>query len=97
MEFVILWMVIMAWIGCGVLAAAGVNAFFRAEFPSRNNARERRMDRNQFLAMGIFLGPLFLIGSVIFTGGFSDGFTLSGEPLTQEEIKEIRKENYRGF
>ena len=79
MEFVIF----SFWIICGIIGSGFINAYFRARFPEQHG----RSDIGEFIVIGLFTGPIFMIFS-FFVSGFAEyGWNLKGKVKPNESFK----------
>lgn len=74
-------LIVIIWIGCGILGSGFSNATFRAKYPIlySDAAFAKRTGRGD-MGMFVLFGPFGLVGGFLCTGFGSDGWTLSTEP-----------------
>lgn len=80
--------IVVIWIGCGIGGSGFSNAHFRAKYPDLYSSRAyaKREGRGE-MGMSCLFGPIGLIGSFLWTGFGSDGWTLSTEPTANPSVK----------
>lgn len=75
-------LIVVGWVLCGIIAAGGTNANFRAEFQDLYESPHHAREGLGFsLLWGIVGGPISLVVSFAMTGGYAGGWTLDGTPF----------------
>lgn len=70
------------WIPCGVVAAGGMNADFRADVPYSFSTKAKASKKLRiFLTIGLIGGPFDLAVVSICSGMFYNGWTFTSEPI----------------
>lgn len=74
LQFAILWII------CGIVSGGGMNAYFRRRTRFWN-AVEAREDFSAALIPSLLCGPVALVCTLMITGFFASGWTLSWRAL----------------
>ena len=68
------------WVGLGLISGGGFNAFMRAQFCAGSVLggcadRNARVMFGQTMVFGVLFGPIGLVATTMFSGGFADGLS----------------------